>query len=125
MAQAAPMQMMGAPQVEEAPAAMPSMARPGYDPKLAKLDVGAGMTEEAVHKTIAEVAKGLIGIDEEIEVDMPLMEAGLTSNTAVLMRDALMQNLPGISLPVTLTFDYPSIGAMGELVLENAAKVKN
>lgn len=108
-----------ADQVEEA---MPSAARPGYDPKLAKLDVTSGLQVEAVHKQISEVAKGLIGDDTDIEIDMPLMEAGLTSNTAVLLRDSLMQQLPGISLPVTLTFDYPSIGAMGELVMENAQK---
>jgi len=114
-----PQQGQGGDDVGEA---MPSAARPGYDPKLAKLDVSSGLSVESVHKTIAEVAKGLIGIDEEIEVDMPLMEAGLTSNTAVLLRDALMQQMPGISLPVTLTFDYPSIGSMGELVMENAQK---
>jgi len=109
----------GGDQVDEM---MPSAARPGYDPKLVKIDMTGGLSVEVVHKQIAEVAKGLIGDDTEIEIDMPLMEAGLTSNTAVLLRDALMLQLPGISLPVTLTFDYPSISSMGELVMENAQK---
>lgn len=126
MAAMGPTQIMPLPQqgggADEVSEMMPSAARGGYDPKLAKLDMTGSLSVEVVHQQIAEVAKGLIGADDEIEVDMPLMEAGLTSNTAVLLRDALMQNMPGISLPVTLTFDYPSISSMGELVMENAQK---
>merc|ERR1712087_186586 len=97
-------------------------AAPGYEAKLAKLDIGAGLSPDILRNQISEVAKGLIGFDEDIEIDMPLMESGLTSNTAVLLRDALTQQLPGISLPVTLVFDYPSISSMTELIMENAEK---
>merc|ERR1712060_354247 len=59
---------------------------------------------------------------EDFEYDMPLMESGLTSNTAVLLRDALTQQLPGVNMPVILVFDYPSISAMSDLIVENAAR---
>ena len=80
------------------------------------------------------------------QADTPLMEAGLTSTSAVgflaellqvaagcctvrvmpmlnpvtfsRLRDELMKDLVGVNLPVTLVFDYPSISAMTELVLE-------
>ena len=34
------------------------------------------------------------------------------------LSDELKKELPGINLPVTLVFDYPSIAAMTELILE-------
>merc|ERR1719361_884408 len=104
---------------EEAPSAA---AGAGYEAKLMKLDLGAGLDPAQLKGQILEVTKGLIGYDEDIDYDNPLMESGLTSNTAVLLRDALTQQLPGINLPVTLVFDYPSIEMMSELIVENAAK---
>jgi len=107
-----------APQMD----AQEAVSAAGYEAKMVKMDLSGGLNAETVKQQIAEVAKGLIGFDEEIEYDMPLMESGLTSNTAVLLRDSLSQQLPGISLPVTLVFDYPSIESMSELILENAEK---
>merc|ERR1712050_509136 len=91
---------------------------------LNKLDISAGLEPAAIKNQIMDIAKGLIGDDEEVEIDSPLMESGLTSNTAVLLRDALTQTLPGLNLPVTLVFDYPSIGSMTDLIMEKAAKKK-
>merc|ERR550539_567121 len=102
--------------------AAPSAAGGGYEAKLMKLDVGSGLDPTVLKGQILEVTKGLIGYDEDIEYDNPLMESGLTSNTAVLLRDALTQQLPGVNLPVTLVFDYPSISAMSDLIIENAEK---
>merc|ERR1719433_1022202 len=102
--------------------AAPSAAGGGYEAKIMKLDVGAGLDPVQLKSQILEVTKGLIGYDEDIEYDMPLMESGLTSNTAVLLRDALTQQLPGVNMPVTLVFDYPSISAMSDLIVENAAR---
>lgn len=107
------------PQGEEA---APSAAGGNYEAKLTKLDVGAGLDPTQLKNQILEITKGLIGFDEDIEYDMPLMESGLTSNTAVLLRDSLTQVLPGVNMPVTLVFDYPSITAMSELIVENAAR---
>merc|ERR1712039_934274 len=111
-----------APQEPQGDEGAPSAAGGGYEAKLMKLDIGAGLDPAQLKGQILEVTKGLIGYDEDIEYDMPLMESGLTSNTAVLLRDALTQQLPGVNMPVTLVFDYPSISAMSDLIVENAAR---
>merc|ERR1712099_146268 len=103
---------------------MGASGAPGYQGTLTKLDVSGGLSSDMVKGQILEVTKGLIGYDEEIEFDAPLMEVGLTSNTAVLLRDALTQTLPGLNLPVTLVFDYPSISSMTELVMEKSEKAQ-
>lgn len=117
--------MISAAQEGEGPPAAAGAAPVAADfGSIAKLDLGSGLTSEMVEKQILEVAKAIVGTDEPIDVDMPLMEAGLTSNTAVVLRDQLLAALPGVKLPVTLTFDYPSVSSMGELIMENAAKGK-
>mmetsp|Transcript_1710 Transcript_1710/g.3569 ORF Transcript_1710/g.3569 Transcript_1710/m.3569 type:complete len:771 (-) Transcript_1710:12-2324(-) len=65
---------------------------------------------------IADIAKQLIGDDEDLDVDVPLMEAGLTSNSAVLLRNSISNALPSVKLPATLSFDYPSISAISEMI---------
>ncbi|CAJ1329725.1 unnamed protein product [Effrenium voratum] len=82
------------------------------------LDV-KNLRPELVQKKIMEVALALTGAPEdEIQIDTPLMEAGVTSTMAVGLSDELKKDLPGIRLPATLVFDYPSIAAMTELILE-------
>merc|ERR1740127_45355 len=83
----------------------------------AALDLSSGVNEAMIKSKVLEIALRITGAEDgEIEGDTPLMEAGLTSNSAILLRDELTQELPGINLPVTLVFDYPSIGAMTDLV---------
>lgn len=92
------------------------------------LDVKSGLSLEVVTGKVKEIALRITGADEgEIEADTPLMEAGLTSNSAIIMRDELSQALPGVQLPVTLVFDYPSVSAMTELILQStgAPALKN
>ena len=120
------------------------------------------LSPDVIKKKILDVALSMTGADDgDIEVpfmrfvhhaqtqkktlaeaDTPLMEAGLTSTSAVTLppqregldsgskagshgiasslrlRDELMKDLVGVNLPVTLVFDYPSISAMTELVME-------
>eukprot|EP00933_Yihiella_yeosuensis_P048038 TRINITY_DN4403_c7_g1_i1.p1 TRINITY_DN4403_c7_g1~~TRINITY_DN4403_c7_g1_i1.p1 ORF type:complete len:442 (-),score=100.86 TRINITY_DN4403_c7_g1_i1:84-1307(-) len=85
------------------------------------LDLQAsGVNEEMVKSKVLEVAMRIVGADDgEIEADQPLMEAGLTSASAILLRDSLQEELPGVNLPVTLAFDYPSIRAMSELITQS------
>merc|ERR1719401_141095 len=113
-----PIQQQGGGEAE----AEPSAARGTYEAKLTKIEVGATMDPAVLRNQVHEITKGIIGYDEDIEYDMPLMESGLTSNTAVLLRDSLVQQLPGVPLPVTLIFDYPSIQSMTELIVENGEK---
>merc|ERR1712061_245152 len=99
-----------------------SVARP-TGPRGPALDLSGGVSEEMVKSKVLEIAVRITGAEDgEIEFDTPLMEAGLTSNSAILMRDELTQELPGINLPVTLVFDYPSISSMAELTVETSQK---
>lgn len=102
---------------EAAPAAaQPIVIRDG-----SKIMVSAGMDAAVIRAKILEIATQIIGEDDEgIDADMPLMQAGLTSNTAVLLRDELSKDLPGVNLPPTLMFDYPSISAIADFVVERA-----
>merc|ERR1712039_783468 len=89
----------------------------GEREKGAALDMSKGLDTAMVKNKVLEISLRITGAEDgEIEFDTPLMEAGLTSNSAILLRDELSQELPGINLPVTLVFDYPSIGAMTDLV---------
>merc|ERR1711879_1142767 len=108
-----------APQMAEAPAqdkAAPVARTGGGGP----LQVTAGMDPGIVSAKILEIATAIIGDEEGIDADTPLMQAGLTSNTAVMLRDELSKDLPGVKLPPTLMFDYPSISAIADFVVEQA-----
>merc|ERR1719327_987851 len=103
------------PQAAKSPSAA-VVAREG-----SPLTVTAGMDTGIIRSKILEIATQIIGDEEEpIDADMPLMQAGLTSNTAVLLRDELNKDLPGVDLPPTLMFDYPSIAAIADFVVERA-----
>lgn len=107
---------------EDVPAAAVSVARVERE-RGAALDMSAGLSMDVVKTKVIEIALRIIGgEDGEIEADTPLMEAGLTSNSAILLRDEVSQEIPGVSLPVTLVFDYPSVGAMAELIVESSSK---
>eukprot|EP00446_Apocalathium_sp_SHHI-4_P047659 CAMPEP_0177407614 /NCGR_PEP_ID=MMETSP0368-20130122/63213_1 /TAXON_ID=447022 ORGANISM="Scrippsiella hangoei-like, Strain SHHI-4" /NCGR_SAMPLE_ID=MMETSP0368 /ASSEMBLY_ACC=CAM_ASM_000363 /LENGTH=768 /DNA_ID=CAMNT_0018876145 /DNA_START=28 /DNA_END=2331 /DNA_ORIENTATION=- len=97
---------------EQAPQQQTSMSAPAAQVSQARLDLGKNLTPETVAALITDLALQMIGDDVELEKDMPLMEAGLTSNTAVMFRDAIKNSIPGLKLPVTLSFDYPSVGAI-------------
>merc|ERR1740129_969315 len=76
------------------------------------------LSHEAVMAKVKEVTLSLIGEEneDELELDSPLMSIGLTSGTAVLLRDVLLEEIPGIKLAPTLIFDYPSVAAITELI---------
>merc|ERR1711862_814784 len=84
------------------------------------LTITAGMDSAIVAKKITDIAKQIIGDDEDVEADVPLMQAGLTSNTAVLLRDELSKSMPGVNLPPTLMFDYPSIQSISDFIVDQA-----
>merc|ERR1719329_566488 len=102
----------------------------GPAPAAAKpADAGAtassGAAEEAakgpdpaiIRATLKEAVGQLLGTDEDIQDDIPLMEAGLDSLSAVQFRNDAVKQL-GVSLPASLTFDYPSIAALVAHVVE-------
>jgi len=82
----------------------------------------SNVSEEIIAAKVKEVALAIIGEGDELDVDTPLMEAGLTSSTAVVLKDEVSEEIPGISLPPTLIFDYPSVSAIAEFVMEKLGK---
>jgi len=76
------------------------------------------VTSEMIVAKVREVAAAVTG-DEALEVETPLMEAGMTSAGAVQLREILGKALPGITLPFTLAFDYPTLGEMSDMIHES------
>merc|ERR1719265_1877434 len=75
----------------------------------------AGLEGKAVKEKVRALAMEVIGLEpEDLEDDSPLMEVGLTSSASVLLRDAISEAMPGINLPFTLVFDYPSVADLSE-----------
>lgn len=119
----APVQQQQYYQGEDGQEQESGMARRERGPTGPALDKSAMLDSLMVRNKVLEIAADITGAgDGEIEADTPLMEAGLTSNSAILLRDRLTQELQGISLPVTLVFDYPSITAMSELIVESSMR---
>merc|ERR1712232_1541075 len=70
-----------------------------------------------VRDTIMKISAAILGDVDEVDLDTPLMDAGLTSNSAVILRDEIAKDIPGVHLPPTLIFDYPSVAAMSEFIV--------
>jgi acyl transferase domain-containing protein/acyl carrier protein len=68
---------------------------------------------------IQRTAANVIGLDapQDLAVDVSLLEQGFDSLMAVQLRTALGKSL-GISLPVTLLFNYPTISAAVSYLLD-------
>jgi len=66
-----------------------------------------------VRSTVAEI----VGVDD-LDNDTPLMQAGLTSQSAVLLRNALQKDMGVASLPFTMMFDFPSVSALTDYFVQ-------
>jgi tetratricopeptide (TPR) repeat protein len=97
-----------APKQEASGAPAPVAA--GAAPAKAKLDV------ETVALGIKEAVSAITMMD--VDADEPLMQAGLTSNTTVLLRNELTQLFPHKHLPFTLVFDFPDINGIANFLME-------
>eukprot|EP00930_Biecheleria_cincta_P057998 TRINITY_DN43865_c0_g1_i1.p1 TRINITY_DN43865_c0_g1~~TRINITY_DN43865_c0_g1_i1.p1 ORF type:complete len:860 (+),score=224.71 TRINITY_DN43865_c0_g1_i1:49-2628(+) len=125
LSQAMPQPQATAPQMGGAmPQALASRPVPGNldMSQVPKLELGQALDLSIVQGQVIAAAQAMLGAEEELETDIPLMELGLTSGMAVILRDILHNMLPGLPLPVTLIFDYPSIEAISELIVETANK---
>jgi len=76
-----------------------------------------GPSPEALRLQVRAVVADIVGMDDLVD-DTPLMQSGLTSQSAVLLRNSLSKTLPGASLPFTMMFDYPSIAALTDFFME-------
>ena len=86
-----------------------------------------GISSNHISAEILKCTRDILG--DSIEVDQPLMAAGLDSLGAVELRNSIQSSLQ-IELPATFVFDYPSISSMatylvsfvGELPDNNVAE---
>ncbi|CAJ1384532.1 unnamed protein product [Effrenium voratum] len=85
-----------------------------------KLDM-AQVSTDTVRKRVEEIVRFTADLDdsEAIELDQPLMQVGVTSRTAVGLRNMLSEELPGVDMPFTLIFDYPSVAAISDHIMDN------
>eukprot|EP00440_Ansanella_granifera_P032408 gb/GFBE01035167.1/.p1 GENE.gb/GFBE01035167.1/~~gb/GFBE01035167.1/.p1 ORF type:complete len:963 (+),score=230.90 gb/GFBE01035167.1/:1-2889(+) len=84
--------------------------------------VPSGPSPDEIRSQVKLVVAEIVGMDDLVD-DTPLMQAGLTSQSAVLLRNALSKQLPGASLPFTMMFDYPSISALTDFFVERTPQV--
>lgn len=80
-----------------------------------------GLDPDAVQKKILELAAQVVSDEDEIGVDTPLMDMGLDSLNAVQFRNDLAKTFD-LALPASLIFDYPTIGDLTRLVMEQHAE---
>jgi len=66
---------------------------------------------EEIGRKVRSTVVDIIGLDDLTD-DTPLMMAGLTSQSAVLLRNALTKQMGGGNLPFTMMFDFPSVSAL-------------
>lgn len=75
----------------------------------------AAASQQAIEATLQGIVAELLGA--EVSPQQPLMEAGLDSLGAVELRDRVAAAF-NTEIPATLTFDYPSVSAMSQYLLQ-------
>jgi len=83
-------------------------------------DVALSSVRRELHEIEASLHELLVEMtgSDEVQVDTPLMEAGLDSLATVAFRSALVRNSGIESLPATLVLDYPSVRAISSFLHE-------
>jgi 3-oxoacyl-(acyl-carrier-protein) synthase/acyl carrier protein len=74
---------------------------------------GGRLDQQAIQSQIMSAVKNVLGAD--IAPDEPLMDAGMDSLGAVEFKNIISHQL-GFELPVTASFDYPSVSALARYV---------
>jgi len=67
-----------------------------------------------------EVAGNAMGFADDLTLDAPLMDAGMDSLAAVEFRNMLTKEFVGINMPASLTFDFPTLSAITENLVEQS-----
>merc|ERR1711874_868341 len=80
-------------------------------------DEATAIDPEILKLKINDVASSLIGTDD-LAADTPLMDAGLDSLSMVEFRNELVKEFPGVDLPGSLLFDYPTVNSLADFVAE-------
>jgi len=78
-----------------------------------------GMALDDAKKMVLDVALQAIGDDDAIDFDSPLMDIGLDSLSAIAFRENLIR-ASSLKVPSSLVFDYPSLIAVAEHLVETS-----
>jgi len=84
---------------------------------VAEAPVKKGLDPAVVTKMVQETLKASIGTDEGVDMDTPLMEAGMDSLSMVAFRNQLQRD-SGISMPASVMFDYPTMNGLVDHLVE-------
>mmetsp|Transcript_23404 Transcript_23404/g.54452 ORF Transcript_23404/g.54452 Transcript_23404/m.54452 type:complete len:848 (-) Transcript_23404:85-2628(-) len=103
---AAPVQMAEAAAL---PGAAPTAAAASGPAAIEK----KGLDPELTRKKVFEIVKNVMASDEELEADMPLMEAGMDSLSSVQMVSELAKEF-SMQMAPSLVFDFPTVNALAE-----------
>mmetsp|Transcript_7833 Transcript_7833/g.18679 ORF Transcript_7833/g.18679 Transcript_7833/m.18679 type:complete len:810 (-) Transcript_7833:199-2628(-) len=76
--------------------------------------VSAGPTREFIMEGLRNLSKNVVG--DDIDMDSPLMEAGMDSLSSVEFRNQVRNLVPGINLPASMVFDYPNLKSMTDFI---------
>ncbi|CAE8710877.1 unnamed protein product [Polarella glacialis] len=71
-----------------------------------------------VREMIRREVELVVGSADDVQDDIPLMDTGLDSLSSVQFRNDLTRDF-NVKLPASLVFDYPTIGALTEKILES------
>jgi len=84
-------------------------------------EVSKALEPGFVRGAIADIVNEVIGVDD-ISDDAPLMEAGMDSLSSLDFRSKLKGTFQGANLPASVIFDYPTVGALTNLIVEESQK---
>jgi len=103
-----------------------AVAAPAPQPRSRKeygfIDLRGNVTLDVVLARLHQALDEGMGIDDDVEDDAPLLQAGLSSSNAIMMQRVLSTDFPSVRFPPTLVFDYPNLRAISEFVIANVAK---
>ncbi|CAE8635505.1 unnamed protein product, partial [Polarella glacialis] len=82
--------------------------------------VNQGPTKEYIIESLQVLSKNVVG--DDVEIDSPLMEAGMDSLSSVEFRNQVRGLVPGVNLPASIVFDYPSLRSMTDFIHMKASE---
>jgi len=104
-------------QVVQEEAAAPTQAASAAQEAEGPEEVGLDL--DMVMDQISAIARNVADTDELV-VDTPLMDMGIDSLSAISFRNDLSSSFGGMKMPGTVVFDFPTVRAMAEDIVEKS-----
>ena len=101
----------------QAPARMDMVQEQIATPLVKEVKESQGLDFKVVQEMVKSTLLASIGSDEAVDMDTPLMEAGMDSLSMVAFRNQL-QKESGIKMPSSIMFDYPTMSGLVSHLVE-------